>query len=85
MNEFVLRYIITKKDRINNYMEELFDEKEIGKNQLGILKELLYYVGTLDNRVIEEEDKFQQNLFQVLSFFRILKFYMSKGKGETVR
>ncbi len=82
MNEFVFRHIITKKDRIDNYLEDLFDEKEIGKNQLTILKDLLYYTGSLDNKVTDTEDKFQENLFQVLSFFRMLKFYISKGKGE---
>ena len=82
MNEFVFRYIITKKDRIDNYLEDLFDEKGIGKNQLTMLKDLLYYIGNLDNEITDTEDKFQENLFQVLSFFRMLKFYVSKGKGE---
>lgn len=79
-DEFIFKAIITgsyEKDRkdkmIESYLSELFDAKEEGKEQLGYLEGFL--------QSIEDKEKFSNEFSQILSFFRMLKFYVSRGKG----
>lgn len=73
LNSFVFKSIKGNKRQIESYLEELFDEKEVAKNQLKILSAFLEYIGE------KSEDEFDIEFKQLLSFFRILKFYASKG------
>ena len=59
---------------IKSYLSELFDAKLEGKEQLEYLEKLLCS--------IEDKEKFSKEFRQILSFFRMLKFYVSRGKGE---
>lgn len=79
-DEFIFKTITTssyeknKKDKmIKSYLSELFDAKEEGKEQLGYLEKFLCS--------IEDKEKFSNEFKQILSFFRMLKFYVSRGKG----
>lgn len=77
MNSFIFKNIINDNEKIKNYLSHLFDLKKEGEKQLKILEELLFEIGKFSN-----ESNFNKNLNQVLTFFRILKFYISKGKEE---
>lgn len=76
-DSFIFEAIINSSEKekmIKSYLSELFDAKLEGKEQLEYLEKLLCS--------IEDKEKFSKEFRQILSFFRMLKFYVSRGKGE---
>lgn len=75
-NTFIFKNIVEDEEKINNYLSHLFDLKVEGKNQIEMLKNLLVDIGK--NK--EDKDDFNNKIREVLNFFRIMKFYVEKGK-----
>lgn len=72
LNSFILKEIISDEKRIGYYLENLFEEPKETQPILKDLYELLVLIGK------EDKELFEENLEDVLSFFKIVKFYAGR-------
>lgn len=72
LNAFIFKEIIEDEKRIDCFLKTLFESDKEEENILNDLYELLSLVGK------NKENTFDYNLEQVLSFFKILKFYTGR-------
>ncbi len=72
LNTFIFKEIIEDDKRIECFLKTLFESNKEEENILNDLYELLSLVGK------NKENTFEYNLEQVLSFFKILKFYTGR-------
>ena len=70
MNNFIF------KEKINNFLSNLFDSKKENNELLNDLYELLVYVGKENSK---PEEKFEEKLEKIVSYFKLIKFYEDRG------
>ena len=76
MNNFIFKEIITSPEQINNFLSNLFDSKKENNELLNDLYELLVYVGKENSK---SEEKFEEKLEKIVSYFKLIKFYEDRG------
>lgn len=76
MNNFIFKEIITSPEQINNFLSNLFDSKKENNELLNDLYELLVYVGKENSK---PEEKFEEKLEKIVSYFKLIKFYEDRG------